>query len=62
MENRFLLYCKKAKVPIICAALDFKNKQILISKPFDLTDDINEDISHLKIFFKGVKGKIPEYS
>lgn len=61
-KTGFYYIAKKAKVPIICAALDFENKQILISKPFDLTDDINEDISHLKSFFKGVKGKIPEYS
>lgn len=61
-KTGFYYIAKKAKVPIVCAALDFENKQILISKPFDLTDDINEDISHLKSFFKGVKGKIPEYS
>ena len=61
-KTGFYYIAKKANVPIISAALDFENKQIVISKPFDLTDDINEDINYLKSLFKGVKGKIPEYS
>ncbi len=61
-KTGFYYIAKKANVPVISVALDFENKQIVISKPFNLTQDINEDINHLKSFFKGVKGKIPEYS
>ena len=61
-KTGFYYIAKKANVPVISVALDFENKQIVISKPFDLTDDINEDINYLKSLFKGVKGKIPEYS
>jgi|TARA_Y100000389_G_scaffold101526_1_gene98324 1-acyl-sn-glycerol-3-phosphate acyltransferase len=61
-KTGFYYIAKKANVPVISVALDFENKQIVISKPFNLTEDINEDINHLRSFFKGVKGKIPEYS
>ncbi len=61
-KTGFYYIAKKANVPVISVALDFENKQIVISKPFNLTEDINEDINHLRSFFKGFKGKIPEYS
>ena len=42
--------------------LDFKNKQNKISEPFYPTEDITADLAYIKNFFKGVVGKIPEYS
>ena len=61
-KTGFYYIAKKANVPVICAALDFENKQILISKPFNLTQNIDEDINQLRNFFKGVKGKVSEFS
>ena len=61
-KTGFYYIAKKAKVPVITAALDFENKQIKISKPFNLTDNINKDINYLRSFYSGVKGKIPEHS
>jgi len=61
-KTGFYYIAKKTKVPVICAALDFKNKKIIISKPYQLTKDIDKDIHELRSFFNGIKGKIPEYS
>ncbi|WP_104735898.1 1-acyl-sn-glycerol-3-phosphate acyltransferase [Hanstruepera ponticola] len=58
----FYYIAKAANVPIIMFTLDFQNKQNRISEPFYPTDDIEADFTFMKNFFKGVKGKIPEYS
>jgi 1-acyl-sn-glycerol-3-phosphate acyltransferase len=58
----FYYIAKAANVPIIMFTLDFGNKQNRISEPFYPTDDIEADFAFMKNFFKGVKGKIPEYS
>ena len=58
----FYYIAKAAKVPIIMFTLDFQNKQNKISEPFYPTNDMEADFKVMKEFYKGVKGKIPEYS
>ena len=58
----FYYIAKAAKVPILMFTLDFEHKQNKISEPFYPTDDMEADFKFMKEFFKGVKGKIPEYS
>ena len=58
----FYHIAKKAKVPIIMITLDFENKQNKISEPFYPTDNMEADFKFMRGFFKGVKGKIVEYS
>jgi 1-acyl-sn-glycerol-3-phosphate acyltransferase len=58
----FYYIAKKAQVPIIMFTLDFENKQNKISEPFYPTDDVKADFEFMRGFYKGVKGKIPEYS
>ena len=58
----FYYIAKKANVPIIMFTLDFENKQNKISEPFYPTDDINADFKFMHDFYKGVKGKISDYS
>lgn len=58
----FYFIAKKAKVPIIMFTLDFENKQNNVSEPFYPTNDKEADFMFIKNFYKGVKGKIPEYS
>ncbi|MFD2914335.1 1-acyl-sn-glycerol-3-phosphate acyltransferase [Psychroserpens luteus] len=58
----FYYIAKAANVPIIMFTLDFKNKENHISEPFYPTDDVEADFAFMKAFFKGVVGKIPEYS
>ncbi|AUC81605.1 1-acyl-sn-glycerol-3-phosphate acyltransferase [Lacinutrix sp. Bg11-31] len=58
----FYYIAKAANVPIIMFTLDFKNKTNTISEPFYPTDDIEADFKYMHSFYKGVIGKISEYS
>jgi hypothetical protein len=58
----FYYIAKAAKVPILMFTLDFEHKQNKISEPFYPTENMEADFKFMKDFFKGVKGKIPEYS
>lgn len=58
----FYYIAKSAKVPIIMFTLDFANKQNKISEPFYPTDDVEADFKFISDFYKGVVGRIPEYS
>tara|TARA_Y100000991_G_C21858650_1_gene299918 strand:+ start:200 stop:736 length:537 start_codon:yes stop_codon:yes gene_type:complete len=61
-KTGFYYIAKKANVPIVMFTLDFKKKENRFSKPFYPTDDIKADFKLMRGFFKGVVGKIPEYS
>jgi hypothetical protein len=41
---------------------DFKNKQNKVSEPFYPTDNLEADFKYMKSYFKGVEGKVKEYS
>ena len=43
-------------------SFDFGKKKISFAEPFDPTDDLDKDFKKIGAFYKGVKGKIPEYS
>jgi len=59
-KTGFYYIAKGAKVPIVMAALDFKNKEVKISEPFYPTDNMEEDFKFMHNYFEGVQGKIPE--
>ncbi len=61
-KTGFYHIAKAAKVPIIMVTFDFGKKQSMISEPFYPTDNIEKDFQYMYSFYKGVKGKIPEYS
>lgn len=61
-KTGFYYIAQKANVPIIMFTLDFENKTNHISEPYYLTNDFEKDMAYLKSFFKGVKGKVAEYS
>ena len=56
----FYYIAKGAKVPIVMIALDFKNKQLILSEPYDVTDDMEADFKHFHSYFDGIEGKHPE--
>jgi 1-acyl-sn-glycerol-3-phosphate acyltransferase len=58
----FYFIAKEARVPIIMITFDFGKKQNKISEPFYPTDDKEADFKIMYDFFKGVKGKKPDYS
>ena len=61
-KTGFYYIAKAAKVPVVLVAFDYGKKQIVISKPHYPTNEKEADFKLYKSFFKGVKGKIPEYS
>ncbi|WP_299223261.1 1-acyl-sn-glycerol-3-phosphate acyltransferase [uncultured Aquimarina sp.] len=61
-KTGFYYIAQAANVPILMVAFDFGKKQVVVSPPFYPTDDIDKDLQSMYGFFKGVKGKIPEYS
>jgi 1-acyl-sn-glycerol-3-phosphate acyltransferase len=61
-KTGFYYIAKLANVPIVMVAFDYENKKHIISKPFITTNDIEKDFEFMQDFFKGIKGKIVEYS
>ncbi|MCK0162049.1 lysophospholipid acyltransferase family protein [Allomuricauda sp. F6463D] len=62
LKTGFYHIAKKANVPIVMVAFDFGKKEIKIGEPFYPTESLNKDFEKIHEFYKGVKGKIPEYS
>jgi len=59
-KTGFYYIAKGAKVPIVMATLDFKHKEMKISDPYYLTDDMKADFKCFYQYFDGVEGKKPE--
>lgn len=59
-KTGFYYIAKGANVPVLMFTLDFGRKQIAISKPYYLTDDMDKDMAHFKAFYKDVVGDKPE--
>lgn len=62
LRTGFYYIAKKAQVPIVMVAFDYGKKQVKFSEPLWTTDNINLDFRKVRQFFKGVKGRIPEWS
>ena len=61
-KTGFYYIAIKANVPIIMFTFDFENKKNHISNPFYPTGNIEKDLKFMRDFYRGVIGKIPEYS
>jgi 1-acyl-sn-glycerol-3-phosphate acyltransferase len=59
-KTGFYYISLQAKVPIIPVAFDFGNKTVKLGNEFWPTGNQTQDFRNLQIFFKDVKGKIPE--
>lgn len=61
-KTGYYYIAQAANVPIIPVAFDYKTKTMVIHKPFYPTGDIEADTIFLRSLFKGVVGKVPEYT
>ena len=61
-KSGFYFIAKKARVPIICVSLNYVDKNVNFSQPFEISGDFEKDLKKFKSFFKGIKGKVAEYS
>jgi 1-acyl-sn-glycerol-3-phosphate acyltransferase len=59
-KTGFYYIAKGANVPIVMVALDYKNKKLVISDPYYLTDDMEYDFNYFHNYFKGIEGKNPQ--
>jgi 1-acyl-sn-glycerol-3-phosphate acyltransferase len=59
-KSGFYHVAKGADIPLVMAALDFKNKKVIISEPYYLTESEAQDIQKIQSFFKDIQGKHPE--
>jgi len=61
-KTGFYYIARGARVPIVMVQFNFQDKKVVISEPFTTTDNMEEDMSYIWNYFKGVKGKVPENS
>ena len=59
-KTGFYYIAKGANIPIVMATLDFKKKEVKISEPYYLTDNMEEDFNFFHKYYEGAQGKIPE--
>jgi len=59
-KTGFYYIAKGANVPIVMATLNFKKKEVKISEPYYLTNNMDDDFNFFQEFYKDVEGKIPE--
>jgi 1-acyl-sn-glycerol-3-phosphate acyltransferase len=60
LRTGFYHIALKAQVPIVMAALDFANKQVVFAEPFMPTGHEDADFKRIIAFFGPVQGKFPE--
>jgi 1-acyl-sn-glycerol-3-phosphate acyltransferase len=60
-KTGFYYIALAANVPIVLVAFDYGRKTVRISGPRLPTGDISSDFEDYHSFYKGVKGKVPEY-
>ncbi|WP_411031808.1 1-acyl-sn-glycerol-3-phosphate acyltransferase [Spongiimicrobium sp. 3-5] len=61
-KTGFYYIAKAADVPIVMVAFDYGKKQVKVSQAHYPTEDRAADFELYTSFFKGVVGKVPEYS
>ncbi len=61
-KTGFYYIAMEAKVPIVMVAFDYGKKQVKISPPVIPTGNKEQDFQSYMEFFKGVVGKVPEYT
>jgi len=59
-KTGFYYIAKGANVPIVMVTLDFQHKQLKISEPYHLTENIDDDFKKFHQYFDGVVGRHPE--
>ena len=61
-KTGFYYIAKRANVPIVSVSIDAKKKEVIFSKPFYPTENIDKDFVHLRKFYSGVVGIVPKNS
>ncbi len=62
LKSGFYRIAKALDIPVIMVKFDYANKMISFSPPYFLTKTKLEDMAYIENYFRGVIGKVPEYS
>ena len=61
LRTGFYYIAKQANVPIIMIGFDFELKEVIISKPYFLTEDMEEDLKVIARFYDTIGGVKKEW-
>ena len=61
LKSGFYWIAVGAKIPIMLCKFDWENKLVGFSEAFMPSGDYQKDLKILEAYFKGIKGKIPEF-
>jgi len=59
-KKGFYYIAQGAKIPILLYGADYEKKEIVCTKEFWPTGDVERDMAEIKDYFKDFKGKFPE--
>jgi len=60
-KKGFYYIAMKANVPILLSYIDYEKKEAGVGPPFYPTGDYEKDIKEIENFYRGIKGRHPEY-
>lgn len=60
-KTGFYYIALHANVPLVMVALDYRKKEVRVSRPFCLSGERESDFSAIKKFYKRVQGKHAQY-
>lgn len=56
----FYHIARQAGVPVLCAALDYKKRQIVFSEPMPTSEDMHKDFAAYEAFFSQAQARYPK--
>jgi 1-acyl-sn-glycerol-3-phosphate acyltransferase len=59
-HHGFLYMAAEAKVPLVLAYIDYKQKVVCFGKIYQMTGDIDADMTAIKQYYKNFTGRYPE--
>lgn len=59
-KRGFWYIAKEAGIPIVLAGLDYGTRTVYMTRMLMPSDDVEQDMKEIKLFFKNFKGKKPE--
>ena len=61
LRTGFYYMAKQANVPLVMIGFDYKKKEVIINKPYFLTDDMAEDLRVIALFYDTIGGVKKEW-
>jgi len=59
-KTGFYHIAKQANLPVVAITFDYGNKQVRVYEPYQVTEDMQNDIAHFKSLYYEVQGRNPE--